>query len=355
VNFVGTLDARALEVRVNNERVLRLAPAAESPNVIAGSSANQVAPGVVGGAVGGGGARNIGGTAFPNRVLANYGSVVGGLNNAVLESGVFGTVLGGRDNTVAGAYSLVGGWQAWADHANAFVWSDGFGGQFSSVADAEFAVRAAGGLRLVSERGLILNASDSPMITRGWDPFTSGSKAGLGRWGLFMENSHLVAGIPDLRDRFFQVAKYAEDGSRQELATVDFVGNLSLAGSLSQNSDRNLKEAITPVDPTEVLARVVELPISRWNYRHDPDTRHLGPMAQDFHAAFSVGPDERHISAVDADGISLAAIQGLHRLLTEKDARLQRLEQENESLDRRLAALEAAIGRAVALSNPDQP
>ena len=32
-----------------------------------------------------------------------------------------------------------------------------------------FAVRAAGGLRLVSDRGVMLNAADSPLITRGWD------------------------------------------------------------------------------------------------------------------------------------------------------------------------------------------
>jgi trimeric autotransporter adhesin len=33
-------------------------------------------------------------------------------------------------------------------------------------------------------------------------------------------------------------------------------------------------------------------------------------MAQDFHAAFDLGTDERHIATVDADGVALAAIQG---------------------------------------------
>jgi hypothetical protein len=68
-------------------------------------------------------------------------------------------------------------------------------------------------------------------------------------------------------------------------------------------------------------------------------------MAQDFHAAFAVGPDDRHISTVDADGVSLAAIQGLHRLLTEKDARLRRLEEENRAFAQRLAALERLLPR----------
>ncbi len=40
-------------------------------------------------------------------------------------------------------------------------------------------------------------------------------------------------------------------------------------------------------------------------------------MAQDFYAAFGVGMDDKHISMVDADGVALAAIQGLNQKLTE--------------------------------------
>lgn len=50
--------------------------------------------------------------------------------------------------------------------------------------------------------------------------------------------------------------------------------------------------------------------------------RHIGPMAQDFHAAFEVGEDDEHIATVDADGVALAAIQGLYRLVAEKDAKI---------------------------------
>ncbi len=354
-NFLGTRDARALEVRINNQRALRLEPAARSPNVIAGHSGNLAGPGVVGATIGGGGGQFEGDDVRPNRVYADFGTVVGGWNNNVLDPAPFGTVVGGRGNIASATATLAAGVQALALHNNAFVWSDGRDGDFSSTTEAEFAVRAAGGLRLVSDRGVVLHPADSPLITRGWDAFTSGPKTGLGRWGLFMENSHLVAGIPDLRGRFFQVAKYAEDGSRQELATVDFVGNLTLAGSLSQNSDQNRKQGISPVDPVDVLARVVDLPISRWSYRDDPETPHLGPMAQDFHAAFGVGPDDRHIGTVDADGVSLAAIQGLHRLLTEKEGRVRRLEEENQALAQRLEALERIVRSRAATFSHEAP
>ena len=55
----------------------------------------------------------------------------------------------------------------------------------------------------------------------------------------------------------------------------------------------------------------------------DKQYRHMGPMAQDFRAAFGLGEDERHISTVDADGVALAAIQGLHRLLRDKESKLR--------------------------------
>lgn len=93
----------------------------------------------------------------------------------------------------------------------------------------------------------------------------------------------------------------------------------------------------------------------RWSYRDDPDTTHVGPMAEDFHTAFGVGPDDRHISSVDADGVSLAAIQGLHRLLAEKEARLRRLEEENRALAQRLGAIERAIGSRPATPGHEVP
>ena len=75
-------------------------------------------------------------------------------------------------------------------------------------------------------------------------------------------------------------------------------------------------------------------PIQSWNYKtQDPSIRHIGPMAQDFRAAFNMGEDERHISSVDADGVALAAIQGLHEVVKEKDAELAELRSRLEALE----------------------
>jgi hypothetical protein len=89
------------------------------------------------------------------------------------------------------------------------------------------------------------------------------------------------------------------------------------------------------MDVHDILARLATVPIQSWNYTaQDPAIRHIGPMAQDFYAAFGVGEDERYISTIDADGVALAAIQALY-------AENQALESRVTGLEARLAALEA--------------
>ncbi|MCL4790397.1 MAG: tail fiber domain-containing protein, partial [Verrucomicrobia bacterium] len=102
-----------------------------------------------------------------------------------------------------------------------------------------------------------------------------------------------------------------------------------------------------PVNPQEVLEKVAALPVSRWNYKDDTRVRHLGPMAQDFHAAFGVGPDDKHIATVDADGVALAAIQGLNEKVEVKsqnaESQIRKLAAENAELKERLSQLEDLV------------
>jgi hypothetical protein len=89
------------------------------------------------------------------------------------------------------------------------------------------------------------------------------------------------------------------------------------------------------------LEKVANLPVSSWNYKSEPASiRHIGPMAQDFRAAFAVGKDEKTIHAADANGVALAAIQGLYLLVQEKDAQLSAQQERIAALEARLAALD---------------
>jgi hypothetical protein len=115
------------------------------------------------------------------------------------------------------------------------------------------------------------------------------------------------------------------------------------SGSFSPMSDRNAKNHFAPVNPETVLASVAALPMTTWSYKTEPGVRHIGPMAQDFHAAFQVGEDDRHIPEVDDGGVALAAIQGLNEKLNEKDAEIQDLKQQNDSLAKELDQLAMAV------------
>ncbi|NOT54414.1 MAG: tail fiber domain-containing protein [Deltaproteobacteria bacterium] len=110
---------------------------------------------------------------------------------------------------------------------------------------------------------------------------------------------------------------------------------LSDTGVWNNNSDKQAKTAFAPIDAQAILAKVVELPVTTWQYKMETGTtvRHLGPMAQDFHAAFKLGANDTSIATLDEAGVALATIQGLN----------QKLEKENAALKARLAKLEAKV------------
>jgi hypothetical protein len=114
---------------------------------------------------------------------------------------------------------------------------------------------------------------------------------------------------------------------------------VTVNGTFNNQSDRNAKQGFAPVDPSQILETVVRLPLSEWSFKEDPGTRHIGPVAQDFHSAFNIGTDERHISPLDEGGVALAAIQGLNRkleqTLAQKEAEIAELKARLEKLEQR--------------------
>jgi hypothetical protein len=112
---------------------------------------------------------------------------------------------------------------------------------------------------------------------------------------------------------------------------------LTAGGVWTNGSSRTFKEAFEAVDVEDVLQRLLALPVQRWRYKGGADPGlHMGPVAEDFRAAFGLGDDARYIGTVDADGVALAAVQGL----------AARLERENRTLR---AALDALLARIEAL------
>jgi hypothetical protein len=234
-----------------------------------------------------------------NVAADNHATVGGGLGNRA--SGIYGTVSGGQGNTAAGAYASVPGGllneaagdYSWAagqrarvspQHPGAFLYADSQDADFASQAADEFAVRAGGGVRFVTATDAAGNPAAGVVLAPG-------------------------------------------------------------SGSWSSLSDRQSKENIAPVAPLSTLARLASLPIATWNYAsQDAAIRHLGPMAQDFQAAFGLGESNEYISAVDADGVALAAIQDLYQVVQDGEQQAIAQQQKIDALAARLAALEETGG-----------
>jgi hypothetical protein len=303
-DFIGTRDDQPFDVRVNNVRVMRYrlntdpsGSVTNAPNVIGGSSINgTVTTSVVGATIAGGGGSItndsfIGGyLESPNRVTGNFGTVSGGDGNTA--SGEDATVGGGSQNTAGGTFSMVpGGFENTA------------GGRYSF---------AAGSFATASHLGsFVWSDGNDPTSSAAANSVTMRASGGF---------------------RFFTAS-----GS---------VGARLQAGDTSWSSicDRDAKKNFSPVNAETVLEKLAAMPVQSWNYKWEADTNtpHLGPMAQDFKAAFYPGRDDKSISTLEFDGVELAAIQGLNQKLTEE---LQRRDAENAELKSRLSALEGLVAK----------
>ena len=88
------------------------------------------------------------------------------------------------------------------------------------------------------------------------------------------------------------------------------------------------------------------MPIDTWSYIGEAEhVRHMGPVSQDFWAAFRLGMDDKTITNIDEAGVALAAIQGLNQVMQEKDAQIRAQQREIRSLRDRVARIEAILER----------
>ena len=116
------------------------------------------------------------------------------------------------------------------------------------------------------------------------------------------------------------------------------------AGGSSWNvvSDRNRKEHFQGVDGEDVLMRLRGVPVTTWNYiAEGREVRHIGPMAQDWHAAFALNDDPLTINQGDFDGVNLAAVQALEKRTAEQVERIRALEAELAELREAVRMLSA--------------
>jgi len=269
-----------------------------------------------------------------------YGATVGG-GYANLASGTQATVGGGGGSAASGlAATVAGGSANVASGAYATV-----GGGSGNVADGPFSIVAGG---------------QSSVAFMSYS-FAAGRRAKATTVGSFIwADSQNFDFQPSVNNFFgaratggvgFTVAINPANG-----AVTQYCNLLPGVASWQCTSDRNAKENFAAVDSRKVLEQLVAMPLSTWNFKGaDPRIRLLGPTAQDFHAAFGLGNDDKTIVGTNLHGVALAAVQGLHEivqaneaqmrvLLADKDDQIRAQGRELTTLRERLAELEELRG-----------
>ena len=303
------------------------------------------------GTVGGGG-YNRAGSDDGNTTTDRYATVGGGLgNNASADNSTVGggvrndaseyssTVGGGADNTANGLEATVGG--GLGNNASGSIATVG-GGSYNTASGS---IATVGGGSYNTASGWYATVAGGAYNTAAGDySFAGGRRAMANRDGCFVWGDSTDANVYSTNVNQFIARACNGVLFYSNAARTTGVRLPPGGGSWSSISDPALKDNPAPTDAKEVLKQLMSVPISTWNYiAQDPSIRHMGPMAQDFYAAFGLGEDNKHISTVDADGVAMAAIQGLHEIVQEKEGRIFKLEQRNADLEERLEALEALV------------
>jgi len=125
-------------------------------------------------------------------------------------------------------------------------------------------------------------------------------------------------------------------------------------GNAGTLSDCAAKRDFADIDPALVLDKVARLPLSSWADKANPGMQHSGPTAQDFRAAFLRGDDDaRPIATVAANGVALAAIQGVNAKVEERGERIAVLQSQLARQQGELAELRRAVELLVARGAPE--
>jgi hypothetical protein len=335
--LLGTVDNQPLTVVVDNAAALRLSPAIDSVgntsvNAIGGFVGNAVDAVAIGATIGGGGFKRYDNVPFGNHVSKSFGTIGGGQGNSITDEG--GTIAGGSGNS-AGNYAAIAGGSGNTASGTVAMVAGGFGGTASG--DTAFIAgglsnTASGNGSFAAGRHVIADRPSCAVFGL-WSSGDASCGSTANIFKVMGDNGFSVdyhmpvgSGASSGGDRWLAIGPFTNFHGLVPSTIVAWNGAyLSDAGVwVNASSSKALKTDFDDVDVNAVLEHVMDLPITTWRYRQgEGSIRHMGPMAEDFWNAFHVGYGDRTIADLDARGVELAAIQGMHRLVQQKDAELE--------------------------------
>jgi hypothetical protein len=181
-------------------------------------------------------------------------------------------------------------------------------------------------------------------------------------FGSYTYNDHsFVAGRCNTTPDLFTVGNGSPNSAGNQCISIsnalslDGSGNLEIAGSLTENSDRRLKTAIEPLGP-DALQKLSSIDPVRFQFKNEkvhPAGPQVGLIAQDVQEQFPELVEEGaegylSVSYTKFSAVLLKGLQEQHTKLEKKDqqianltAKLKTFERQQKKLNARLAAVEA--------------
>jgi trimeric autotransporter adhesin len=255
------------------------------------------------------------------------------------------------DDAKVGFYSWAGGNQTTASNVFSFAMGNltvasgqaatalGYGSTASGTASTALGSSATASGTASLAAGLNVTANANYAFALGRYASANG-QAGSFTWGDGSTTTTLNNSAPNS----FQVRA---SGGVRLYTNASATTGVSLNGGGSSwivISDRSRKHDFAEVDGEDLLLRLRAVPVTTWRYRDEEgDVRHIGPMAQDWHAAFGFSDDETTINMSDLDGVNLAAVRALERRTAELQAQLAERDARVQALEARLAEIEALL------------
>jgi hypothetical protein len=288
-----------------------------------------------------------------NKVAANGAFVGAGQGNSIAAQATYAALAGGYANSITGEYGAIAGGSANSITGEYGAIAGGIGGKAAGTGAA-----IGGGETNLASGAVATIPGGYHNVASGIASFAAGYGAEAVTNGAFVwADESSTARVKSAFNNEFVARASGGVYFYSNAASTAGVRLPAGGGAWSSLSDRNMKTGVAALDDAAVLDKVAALPVNVWSYTSEPGVRHVGPMAQDFYAAFGVGEDDRHITSIDEDGVALAAIKALHAenrdlrdCLARNSARLARVEAlaaRDEALrardDGRLLALERKV------------
>ncbi len=108
--------------------------------------------------------------------------------------------------------------------------------------------------------------------------------------------------------------------------------------------DRNKKENFKAIDNEDLLYKLRGIPVTRWNYKGNPNIDYIGPMAQDFYAVFHLGgEDSLGINSICIDGVTLAGVKALEERTRIMKSEIDSLTTENRQIKTAFSVIQTEV------------